>query len=154
MKIAPDVLSNLLTDFKGMLPVPNIPLIAISCKEARTRSSSEDPGNLHLFVDHLVKMFENMTELPKDLEDLIGVTERQRQLLSSCSEHLNAFVDEAHPSEDPGNAISYLLLSTCEQLPTAYHESQGGVRQAMSKRYWELYLRSAFGSNPFSNPAA
>ena len=29
------------------------------------------------------------------MEDLLGVTERQRQLLAACSGHLIAFVDEA-----------------------------------------------------------
>ena len=40
-----------------------------------------------------------MTELPTGLEDLLGVTERQRQLLSSCSEHLHSFISEAQLSD-------------------------------------------------------
>lgn len=41
-----------------------------------------------------------MTDLPPELEDLLGVTERQRQLLSSCSQHLHLFVEEAQSENE------------------------------------------------------
>ena len=92
--VSPEILDSLLTNFKASL-AHDIPSIALSCKEAQMQSIGLKSGNLNLFVDNLVKSFQNMTELPTDLEDLLGVTERQRQLLSSCSHHLNDFVSEA-----------------------------------------------------------
>jgi tRNA modification GTPase len=96
--VPPVVLDRLLTDFKDSLGF-EIPLIAISCKDAQMKSIASSSGNINLFLDHLIKAFKNMTELPPDLEDLFGVTERQRQLLSSCSQHLNDFVLEAQLSD-------------------------------------------------------
>lgn len=96
--VSPDVLHRLLTDFKASLAL-DVTLIAVSCKEAQLKSSGRNSGNINLFVDQLVNTFENMTELPTDLEDLLGVTERQHQLLSACSQHLNDFVSEAQLSE-------------------------------------------------------
>jgi len=76
-------------------------LVAMSCKSARVPSSSnEDPGNVKSFLDSLVDTFRNMTTPPNDLEDLLGVTERQRQLLSACSHHLKDFVVEANENGD------------------------------------------------------
>ena len=96
--VSPDVLDRLLADFQGSLGF-DIPLVAISCKDSQMKSIASNSGNINLFLDHLIKVFENMTELPPDLEDLFGVTGRQRQLLSSCSQHLNDFVFEAQLSE-------------------------------------------------------
>ncbi|KAI0814638.1 GTP-binding protein TrmE N-terminus-domain-containing protein [Xylaria sp. FL0064] len=73
----------------------------ISCKEARKineqkKSSDqrqEDPGGVRLVVDRLVLAFQNMTELPASLQDLHGVTERQRQLLVQCHNSLEEYVE-------------------------------------------------------------
>jgi tRNA modification GTPase len=92
-----DVLGKLLMDFRASSSSLDIPLIDISCKEAQMQSTGS--GRINIFMDHLVKIFEDMTELPTDLEDLVGVTERQRQLLSSCSQHLVDFVTEARASD-------------------------------------------------------
>ena len=95
--VSPEILDRLLDEFRASLGL-DIPLNVISCKDAQIKVSGSDSGNINLFIDHLVRNFENMTELPPDLEDLLGVTERQRQLLSSCSGHLNDFVSEAQLS--------------------------------------------------------
>jgi tRNA modification GTPase len=107
--VSSDTLESLLADFKNSLSTTDLPLITISCKEAERRSV-DDPGNINLFADTLVKTVENMTNLPPDLEDLLGVTERQRQLLSSCSKHLNAFIDEAQLS-DSGQETDIVLAA-------------------------------------------
>jgi tRNA modification GTPase len=109
--VVPEVLEKLLSDFKASLMV-DIPLIAISCKESQMKLTgmAGNSGNINFFVDQLVKAFENMTELPTDLEDLLGVTERQRQLLSACSEHLNDFVSEAQLS-DSGQESDIVLAA-------------------------------------------
>ena len=102
--VSPELLSRLLADFKAatkpLFSGEGIALATISCRDAQTRVGKQDPGNINQFVADLVTVFENMTTLPTDLEDLLGVTERQRQLLSSCSQYLLAFVDEARVSGD------------------------------------------------------
>jgi tRNA modification GTPase len=108
--VSSEVLTGLLANYKNSLPGFQPAPIAVSCKHAQTKSIRSDSGNIHLFVDHLVKTFESMTELPTDLEDLLGVTERQRQLLSSCAQHLDAFIDEAQPS-DPGAETDIVLAA-------------------------------------------
>jgi tRNA modification GTPase len=57
-----------------------------------------------------------MTELPTDMEDLLGVTERQRQLLSSCSNHLLEFKEEA---EQPGEGRECDIVLAAEHLRAA-----------------------------------
>ena len=76
--------------------------IMISCKDAQEGIGidASNPGNIKLLVDRLVQVFERMTNLPVEMEDLLGVTERQRQLLSTCSEHLNHFLDEAKNNDE------------------------------------------------------
>jgi len=102
--VAPELLSRLLSDFKAatrsLFSGERIVLATLSCRDAQIRVRMQDPGNINQFVTKLATIFENMTTLPTDLEDLLGVTERQRQLLSSCSQYLLAFMDEANLSGD------------------------------------------------------
>jgi tRNA modification GTPase len=66
----------------------------ISCKEARNQSSDQqDPGGVRLVADQLVLAFQNMTSLPATLQDLHGVTERQRQLLVQCRNSLEGYLE-------------------------------------------------------------
>ncbi|KAI0405315.1 GTP-binding protein TrmE N-terminus-domain-containing protein [Xylaria palmicola] len=66
----------------------------ISCKEARNQSSDQqDPGGVRLVAHRLVLAFQNMTSLPASLQDLHGVTERQRQLLVQCRNSLEEYVE-------------------------------------------------------------
>lgn len=76
-------------------------IITISCKEAQVPSvsSERDPGSIHHLTNQLIRSFENLTSLPDDIQDLIGGTERQRQLLIKCRAHLEDFIAEA--AEDP-----------------------------------------------------
>lgn len=83
--------------------------ILISCKEAGTAQSGsrnrrshsrsgvvvdEDPGGIRGVADHLVSTFAAMTSLPVALQDLHGVTERQRQLLAECRAQLEEYLDK------------------------------------------------------------
>lgn len=83
--------------------------ILISCKEAGTAQSGsrnrrshsrsgvvvdEDPGGIRGVADHLVSAFAAMTALPVALQDLHGVTERQRQLLAECRAQLEEYLDK------------------------------------------------------------
>lgn len=79
----------------------------VSCKEARRNQGSDqqpDPGGVRLVADRLVLAFQNMTELPTSLQDLHGVTERQRQLLVQCRDSLEEYVEvtENGPDADDG----------------------------------------------------
>jgi tRNA modification GTPase len=94
-------------------------IIPVSCKEAAqptySPSSSSpspagkdavDPGSIHAFIDRLAASFEGMTSLPPEMQDLLGVTERQRQLLERCRLWLEeymatALADEPSATEDP-----------------------------------------------------
>ncbi|RFU72554.1 trna modification gtpase [Trichoderma arundinaceum] len=74
---------------------------AISCKEASLNSvRSKDPGGIHALTEAMVSTFSQMTEMPVDLQDLLGVTARQAQLLAKCRGHLEEFMVEARP-ENP-----------------------------------------------------
>lgn len=74
--------------------------VTISCREAQANiSGGTDPGGIQGLINTLVASFSQMTEMPVDLQDLLGVTERQRQLLVKCRTHLEDFMDEAQPGE-------------------------------------------------------
>ncbi|KJZ71871.1 hypothetical protein HIM_08716 [Hirsutella minnesotensis 3608] len=71
------------------------PLI-ISCRQAQ--SPCADPGaGVQGVVEALAGAFARMTDMPAHLQDMLGVTERQRQLLARCRGHLEAFMHEAQP---------------------------------------------------------
>ncbi|KAH7249856.1 GTP-binding protein TrmE N-terminus-domain-containing protein [Fusarium redolens] len=75
-------------------------LVSVSCKEAQAGTwESKDPGGIQTVITKLVASFEKMTSMPVDLQDLLGVTERQRQLLIKCRRHLEDFMMEAAPEE-------------------------------------------------------
>lgn len=79
----------------------SVQLAAVSCKEASLTSASaarnKDPGGIHALTEALVSTFSQMTEMPVDLQDLLGVTARQAQLLARCRAHLEDFMAEARP---------------------------------------------------------
>jgi len=102
--VSSEVLSSLLYQFNltvsAHLSAKEIPLVWVSCRDAQAKSPSRDPGNINKFTNQLVALFKDMTSLPPDLEDLLGVTERQRQLLSACASHLQEFTSEASVSSN------------------------------------------------------
>lgn len=106
-------------------------LVCISCKDARRDRSPApgraavaaavtkdtnggDPGGIQAFTDSLVRAFSKMTAMPPDLQDLLGVTERQRQLLAKCRFHLEDFMLEAQP--EPGEGRDADAVVAAEHL--------------------------------------
>ncbi|KAK8058666.1 hypothetical protein PG994_009114 [Apiospora phragmitis] len=90
--------------------VPAEPLL-ISCKEAQTRTAQiRDPGGVHQVVDRLATLFSDMTALPPDQQDLHGVTERQRQLLVQCRQHLEDYVGNTS-SEDVMDELNFVVAA-------------------------------------------
>uniref|UniRef100_L2FIS6 Mitochondrial gtpase n=1 Tax=Colletotrichum fructicola (strain Nara gc5) TaxID=1213859 RepID=L2FIS6_COLFN len=82
-----------------------VELITISCREAQSQHTTQkDPGAINGLTDQLVQSFANMTSLPSDQQDLLGVTARQTQLLEQCRGLLNEFMAVAlpeHEGEEP-----------------------------------------------------
>lgn len=77
----------------AVLPARNAP-------PATAADPNGDPGGIQAFTDSLVRAFSSMTAMPADLQDLLGVTERQRQLLAQCRRHLEDFMMEAQQQSD------------------------------------------------------
>ncbi|KAH8908688.1 tRNA modification GTPase trmE [Coniochaeta sp. PMI_546] len=98
-------LRDLISDFKAQARLGTEPL-AISCRDATEDSAARDgdPGGLHGLISALVGSFGELTELPSDMQDLLGVTERQRQLLVECRAHLEEFLLEAGAGGEGGAA--------------------------------------------------
>jgi hypothetical protein len=69
-------------------------MVSISCQDAETSD-----GNIHHLLNILQTTFGTMTSVGDDL-DLLGVSERQSQLLSACTDHLERFKDEALQGEE------------------------------------------------------
>ena len=63
--------------------------------------ATDQGGGIHVLIDQLVQSFAGLTSLPSDMQDLLGVTVRQRQLLERCRGHLDDFLREAR--SDPGS---------------------------------------------------
>ena len=97
---------TLFSDFRQVLEekAPKLgaaEVIAISCKEAQSDLlTTKDPGSIHAVINSLVGSFTSMTSMPVDLQDLLGVTERQRQLLVKCRHHLEDFIESTTPHPD------------------------------------------------------
>ncbi|KAK2072919.1 hypothetical protein P8C59_007243 [Phyllachora maydis] len=86
--------------------------LTISCKDGRSASAArlKGPGLIQAVIDELVQSFSKMTSLPNEMQELLGVTERQRQLLMQCRQHLDAFMVEAEANRD-GNEPDIVLAA-------------------------------------------
>lgn len=102
-------LERLMSDFRSSVLGSGLatPLI-LSCKEAekRSRLTGKDPGGIHNLTQSLVRSFENLTSLPEDMQELLGGTERQRQLLAQCRAHLEDFMGQAGPEPPEADELS------------------------------------------------
>jgi tRNA modification GTPase len=99
--VSPESLELLIQDFKssvlaGIDGLDGLEPLTISCKAA---AGLTDAGGIHQLTEKLVQSFSNLTSLPDDMQHLLGVTERQRQLLSECERHLGDFMAEAQKSD-------------------------------------------------------
>lgn len=109
-----DVFAALLHDFQAKLhrhtpQLGKAAVLSISCLDAQSITRTHvDAGGLQALVDALSATFSTMTEMPAGMQDLLGVTERQRQLLVKCRAHLDDFMNEAQPADDGSDADSVL----------------------------------------------
>ncbi|KAI6323357.1 hypothetical protein MCOR29_004490 [Pyricularia oryzae] len=116
-QVPASALKTLVAGFKARVLAPFSGLqgaepLVISCKEGGNadavglKNNEADPGAIHALVDSLSARFESLTSLPDDMQDLLGVTERQGQLLARCRGHLDDFISEAtRSSDEPGSQI-------------------------------------------------
>lgn len=99
--VSPESLELLIQDFKssvlaGIDGLGGLEPLTISCKAA---AGLTDAGGIHELTELLTQSFSNLTSLPDDMQHLLGVTERQSQLLSGCERHLGDFMAEAQKSD-------------------------------------------------------
>ncbi len=104
-------------DIRQTFPRPDlVSILPISVSNARHAleygNNVPDPGNMNAFKDLLISYLKGMTRVSPEMEDLVGTTERQSQLLEECNEHLGTFVHYAEgngeSSPDAAIAISHL----------------------------------------------
>ncbi|CCU82442.1 tRNA modification GTPase, mitochondrial [Blumeria hordei DH14] len=122
LAICSDHLKVLLDNFKSRVAkeyFPSTPpeIIPVSCHtfDTKTQNLENDQGNLPYLISRIASLFKNMTDIPIDMRDLIGVTERQRLLLSSCRTHLQNFKSETDivlAAENLRLAATYLARIT------------------------------------------
>ncbi|KAI1415280.1 hypothetical protein F5Y13DRAFT_187383 [Hypoxylon sp. FL1857] len=106
--------------------------ILISCREAQDLGSDQiDPGGIRRVTDHLVLSFRDMTSLPATLQDLHGVTERQRQLLVKCRGHLESYLESVGATD----------LAAHDGVPDTNHSHDTDITMAAEHlRYAANYL--------------
>ncbi|PVH86612.1 P-loop containing nucleoside triphosphate hydrolase protein [Cadophora sp. DSE1049] len=130
-----DAVGNLLYS-PGMVGA-DFPIVDISVADAVAghpgRNGQPGRGNIGGFTRALMHHFENMTTMPVDMAHLIGVRERQSQLLTSCSGHLNDFLNEAaHGVPDNSIATHHLeLAAKCLAQVTGRLEGAGDVEEIL-----------------------
>ncbi|KAH9223187.1 GTP-binding protein TrmE N-terminus-domain-containing protein [Leptodontidium sp. 2 PMI_412] len=111
----------------------NYPIIHTSVTDAAAGRSKE--ANIGGFSRALTHLFHELTHMPIELEHLIGVTERQSQLLQSCSQHLEKFLAEASriaPPPDNSIATYHLeLAAKCLAEVTGRVEGAGDVEEIL-----------------------
>jgi len=90
-----DLIARTKARLDNLFPVISPPVVSISCRDAE-----KNGGDIQNLVDVLQTTFVTMTSVAVDDLDLLGVSERQSQLLSSCTEHLERFNDEALQGEE------------------------------------------------------
>jgi tRNA modification GTPase len=126
--------------FQGKCP----PIVCISCQDSR--SEGVDPGNIRNLLHTLETAFGQMTNV--DDLDLLGVSERQSQLLSSCTEQLLRFKDEAAlqggECDIVVSAEHLRAAANCLARMTGRGEA-GDVEEVLGvvfEKYAELFLHS------------
>lgn len=102
-----------LNDFKSQNPsIHEDRIIAISCK---TDALGKDDGNIPCLISHLSSSFKSLTTLGD--EDLYGVTERQRQLLEECDQHLKRYLEETTSADM--HVLDFDMVVAAEELRAA-----------------------------------
>ncbi|KAK2594887.1 mitochondrial splicing system protein [Conoideocrella luteorostrata] len=104
-----ETFSSLLQQFRQLVrsEYPELAASSPVCTSCRADIAAGENG-IQDVVDALVACFSGMTDVPPEMRDLLGVTERQRQLLAKCRHHLEDFMDEAQPAGEGVDADTVL----------------------------------------------
>ncbi|KAK0651876.1 GTP-binding protein TrmE N-terminus-domain-containing protein [Cercophora newfieldiana] len=103
-----NTLASLVHDFKvsvlgHIVGLGSAEPLTISCRAAESPTVGlTDPGQIHALTQRLVQSFSALTSLPDDMQHLLGVTERQNQLLEACKQSLEDFMVEAESCGQEG----------------------------------------------------
>lgn len=140
--VSAEVLGQLVQDFKASalaaVGLGDIEPLTISCKAAASPPSAglADPGGVHTLTERLVQSFSALTSLPSDMQDLLGVTERQNQLLSETQKHLELFMAEAQgggPDFEPDVVLAaeHLRLAATQLASITGRGESGDVEEVL-----------------------
>ncbi|KXX77717.1 tRNA modification GTPase MSS1, mitochondrial [Madurella mycetomatis] len=140
--VNPETLKLLTQDFKASALTPlglgDIEPLNISCKAAASPPSAglTDPGGVHTLTEKLVQSFSTLTSLPGDMQHLLGVTERQNQLLSETEKHLEDFMAEARTcgrddEPDVVLAAEHLRLAAAQLASITGRGESGDVEEVL-----------------------
>jgi tRNA modification GTPase len=146
---------DLIRDFKESVlgTIPGLEAtepLAISCKGADVSAVGlKDPGLIHMLIDRLVQSFSKLTSMPGEMQDLLGVTERQRQLLVQCREHLEDFMAEAAAVSSMGEHEPDIVLAAehlrfaADSLARITGRGEAGDVEEVLGVIFEKYVHSA-----------
>jgi tRNA modification GTPase len=141
--VSPESLALLMQDFKssalaGIGSLGDTEPLTISCKAAVSPSTagSTDAGGIHGLTEKLAQSFSFLTSLPDDMQHLLGVTERQNQLLSECERHLGDFMAEAQktdPLDEPDVVLAaeHLRLAALRLASITGRGESGDVEEVL-----------------------
>ncbi|KAH6840878.1 GTP-binding protein TrmE N-terminus-domain-containing protein [Chaetomium sp. MPI-CAGE-AT-0009] len=141
--VSPESLNLLIRDFKSSVladidGLGGLEPLTISCKaaESPTVAGLTDAGGIHELTEILAQSFSNLTSLPDDMQHLLGVTERQNQLLDECERHLADFMAEAQTSDPYGEpdivlAAEYLRLAGLRLASITGRGESGDVEEVL-----------------------
>ncbi|GAB1314978.1 mitochondrial splicing system protein [Madurella fahalii] len=140
--VSSETLKLLIQDFKASalagLGLGDIEPLPISCKAAASPLSAglTDPGGVHTLTGKLAQSFSALTSLPGDMQHLLGVTERQNQLLSEAEKHLEDFMAETRacsPNDEPDVVLAaeHLRLAAAQLASITGRGESGDVEEVL-----------------------
>ncbi|KAK4043088.1 GTP-binding protein TrmE N-terminus-domain-containing protein [Parachaetomium inaequale] len=141
--VSPESLKRLIQDFKSSAladidGLGDVEPLTISCKAAVSPPAAglTDAGGIHALTEILAQSFSNLTSLPDDMQHLLGVTERQNQLLSECERHLGDFMAEGqktgpHDEADVVLAAEHLRLAALRLASITGRGESGDVEEVL-----------------------
>jgi tRNA modification GTPase len=118
------LLEQILEEFKLSLSRQNViyrpqNIVTVSCVDAQEESSLRAARNIRHLITRLVASFEGLTKLED--ENLLGVTERQCQLLKACREHCEEYLEKAEVNARAGELADddFDIVLAAEHLRSA-----------------------------------
>ena len=158
--VSPESLGLLIEDFKSSVLVGIDGLqdkepLTISCKAAVLPAAAglTDAGGIHNLTENLAQSFSDLTSLPSDMQHLLGVTERQNQLLAECERHLHDFMAEARktdPYDEPDVVLAaeHLRLAALRLASITGRGESGDVEEVLGVIFEKYCLLTSQYATP------